>query len=1163
MNKKFWHSFTYYFGIFAITCLAIFVMILHTPFGKNMAVRQMQKLAKTANIEMTSSNIMISFPLHYTFTKTLIQLPNNTQLSIDKMHCKISLLPLLQKKIKIDTFYAEGIHFTDHREKNLSQQSSPILIDDSWISSPYILDFASLEISHLFIDSHPAHIEGSFSFGQNKLHTNLTAFFESFPQNKLQLALDGKKNKTLHVNTMLNLEDHHIFEQYYHLPTDLPLRIDMISSGSWQTYLSQINPPSKKKLSPIKGNITISSDKNLYCKALFSLTKDRLFSAQDFLFRSFYLSGKGSIALDHLIPQKGTFTFEGKNIGELEKYLGFSLSGRTKGDLNFYKEENKYLYSISLKGEPLSVESYLFDNFSGHLEGAIENRHIKGNAELFSYFFNEPLKINMLVDYELSKDCLLKEIAIMGPKLQGKANLTINPKGLLEGKTDLLFSSVNTYFPNIQINTAMECSLEFFSANNIQSLIANALLKNFQMGPCFGDTITLNASVSDLYKHPFGDLTLSMEKAYFKDIFIEKISCISQIEKEQSPFRIEMSGSWNYPITLMSTGWWNHTPKASNIFIDTLTGSMLTHTVQLHHPIDIAFSPENIAVHHVDIALDSAQLLADVSLSQKESDVTVHLENLPADFLALLLLDAGAEGTLSTNLHLYHHKDDLEGQINVSLDNIKLFMIDQQNPLSLNGSFHASIHRNLLDLGGNIRLHEKESLAVEGHIPLGLSLFPFSWHFPQNPIEGSISFEGEIGELSELFNTSIYKIGGYATCDLHISGTYNAPQLEGQCSLREGSYTNYAWGTQLKDIELSLSCDKEMLRLTSFSAHDAKKGSIKGQGLFFLDPQEQFPYTLETNFNDFIAIDNTQIFTKANGNLSLIGTIDKALLEGKVILEDSVITIPSALPSSIPSLDVTFMKEGKEIELPVKKVSSTYPIEFNLHLLSPKDLSIQGQGLRTWWQGQLQILGSLQDPIYTGTLSLDKGDFTFSGRHFDLINGSVTFPGLPHEFPHLMITATLTQKGVKIFADLNGPLDQLHLTFRSTPALPMNALLSLLIFGQEISEISSLQAMQLATSLGNMNKSSPGALENAQKSLGVDRLAIVSPTTFTEEPDQIAVQIGKYVSRDILISFSQGTQQGSSNIILEIDLKEGFSFQIETQQQEEQAKFTLKWGRNF
>ncbi|MBU6445966.1 MAG: hypothetical protein KGQ49_01035 [Verrucomicrobia bacterium] len=53
------------------------------------------------------------------------------------------------------------------------------------------------------------------------------------------------------------------------------------------------------------------------------------------------------------------------------------------------------------------------------------------------------------------------------------------------------------------------------------------------------------------------------------------------------------------------------------------------------------------------------------------------------------------------------------------------------------------------------------------------------------------------------------------------------------------------------------------------------------------------------------------------------------------------------------------------------------------------------------------------------------------------------------------------------------------------------------------------------------------------------------------------------MSKGVLVSFSQGADESSTNISVEIELKNNFVFQIESDQRQEQGRFTLKWNLNY
>ena len=127
----------------------------------------------------------------------------------------------------------------------------------------------------------------------------------------------------------------------------------------------------------------------------------------------------------------------------------------------------------------------------------------------------------------------------------------------------------------------------------------------------------------------------------------------------------------------------------------------------------------------------------------------------------------------------------------------------------------------------------------------------------------------------------------------------------------------------------------------------------------------------------------------------------------------------------------------------------------------------------------------------------------------------------------------------------------------------MSGILSYLLFGKDLSEVSGIQALQLASTIATVAGEAPDILEMTRKSLGVDRLQIVLTPSATEGEETIALQIGKIIFPGFLVSIKQGAEDSSPNIAIEVDLTQGFTFEAESQQQPEQGKFSLKWNLNY
>jgi len=189
-----------------------------------------------------------------------------------------------------------------------------------------------------------------------------------------------------------------------------------------------------------------------------------------------------------------------------------------------------------------------------------------------------------------------------------------------------------------------------------------------------------------------------------------------------------------------------------------------------------------------------------------------------------------------------------------------------------------------------------------------------------------------------------------------------------------------------------------------------------------------------------------------------------------------------------------------------------------------------------------------------GSLDLISGDFRFATKHFILTKGSVSFSGKTNEMPNLEILAKMNQQGVDVLANLKGPIDSPKLFFTSNPPLAASSIMSLLEFGQALSQLSEDQKVELVSKMTDNLDTSSGATQEDISSLGMERY---------EPSEQVGLKFGKYVTNGTVVSLSQGDEQGDTNVIIEVDLKKGFIFQAESDEDQEQGKFSIKWRKNF
>ncbi|MDB9808499.1 translocation/assembly module TamB domain-containing protein, partial [Yoonia sp.] len=159
---------------------------------------------------------------------------------------------------------------------------------------------------------------------------------------------------------------------------------------------------------------------------------------------------------------------------------------------------------------------------------------------------------------------------------------------------------------------------------------------------------------------------------------------------------------------------------------------------------------------------------------------------------------------------------------------------------------------------------------------------------------------------------------------------------------------------------------------------------------------------------------------------------------------------------------------------------------------------------------------------------LTRGRIDILQQRFELTEGSASLQGSFEPYIRL-VAQTEARTGTTIKIIVEGPASAPEVTFESIPSLPQDEVLSQLIFGRDLANISPLQAVQLAAAVSTLAGRGGGGLINSfREGIGLDDFDVT-----TDDDGNAAVRAGKYLSdnvyTDVTVS-SDGTTDLSINL---------------------------------
>lgn len=193
----------------------------------------------------------------------------------------------------------------------------------------------------------------------------------------------------------------------------------------------------------------------------------------------------------------------------------------------------------------------------------------------------------------------------------------------------------------------------------------------------------------------------------------------------------------------------------------------------------------------------------------------------------------------------------------------------------------------------------------------------------------------------------------------------------------------------------------------------------------------------------------------------------------------------------------------------------------------------------------MQVTGTSAAPIVTGEARVVRGTYSFASRRFELTRGIVSFEGGPLTDPSINIVASTTADDVTATINITGTGQHPRIAFTSTPALPQDEVLSRLLFGSSVTDLSATEAIQLAAALNSLRGSGGGLnpLGQLRSATGIDRLRILGEDDTTGRG--MALAAGQYLTDDIYVEIITDAR-GYTAVQLEIALTRALSLLSQT-----------------
>lgn len=457
----------------------------------------------------------------------------------------------------------------------------------------------------------------------------------------------------------------------------------------------------------------------------------------------------------------------------------------------------------------------------------------------------------------------------------------------------------------------------------------------------------------------------------------------------------------------------------------------------------------------------------------------------------------------------------------------------------------------LLSDGGEARAVVRKRGSVIGRLqaslrPLGPGAGDWLTRLRAAPLSGGLRYNGPADTLYSFAGPANQGVSGPVAVAADFSCQLSDPCLQGVVRGNAMVYENQAYGTRLTDMVVNGRFTGNRLEIEQLTAK-AGDGTVQAKGFVSLSQADGYPMDISATLDNARLAKSENIAARATGTLRLEKVAGQAaLLSGDLRLPETRYRIVREGAASVPVLT------GVRRKLPTgrRRISgdglaavggSLFDlIRLDIRMRAKDQIYVKGMGLESEWQADVQLGGTTVAPRVNGEIELVRGTLDFAGRSFELEEGRVTFPTGDAFDPALRLLASDTFDNVTVTVAVTGRASNPQVAFSSVPGLPQDEIVSRILFGDSITSLSPLQAVQLAASLNALSSGGGGLspLGALQSAAGIDRLRVLGPDDVTGRGTALAA--GQYITKDIYLEVITDAR-GYTATQLEISLTRALS----------------------
>ena len=619
-------------------------------------------------------------------------------------------------------------------------------------------------------------------------------------------------------------------------------------------------------------------------------------------------------------------------------------------------------------------------------------------------------------------------------------------------------------------------------------------------------------------------------------------------------FLLEAVGDGLAPFDMSVTGGLSLGDDNAGSFYLTPHGQLGGADIQTIQPLGASWRDERVTVAGM-LAASGGRIELDGDYSVDGVRADIAWTDVPLSLLDALRDDKRLAGRLHGSLSLAG-ADEVTGRADAALTDARL-----AGALPASG-IDAELTADLSPGAVAFDLHADDkaglNATMSGVWPVQLAAAPFGVGIPANePVSVNIDVQGPIDGLWSIVGSETVDVAGVLKAQITVAGSHDNPAVSGDAALTDGRVEDTVIGLRLLDVGANAAFNGESIVVSDVTGHDGVGGRATGSGDMRIERANAPSGEVR------IALDTYRIANRDDAEMTASGSVDLVFDDGSPTLkvdmlvdeaEFAPVGLAGASGSATPTLDVVEINRPAYLAPPPTRQSGP-SLALDARVRANRRVFVRAPTLESEWSFDVRVEGEADAPNVNGSATLMRGEFDLAGEGFDFDEGTITFRG-DLDNAALNLTARRDASDLTARLRITGTLAEPEIALESTPSFPEDEILARILFDRSASELTALEAAQLAAALAQLARGGFGVTDVLRQELGLDRLRVAG-----DAEGGAIVTGGKYIADGVYLEVG-ARGEGGAVAAIEWEIRPRLEL-VSRFSDADEAQIALRWRRDY